>query len=247
MAVAAHHVLEAELAHVPRDAGDAHALPQLWAVGELGHPVGPPLDGLRRVLLRADEALDAVLHHLGDSCDAGGHHGDTSRHALGQHHGRHLVEGREQDDVGPGVELVDLVRDIVELDAPVAVDRPLDLLHVLDLVVADPADADDDEPDVLAVARHGLEALDGEGLVLARAHDAHAQEGDRPVGHRLGSRQAGHGVHGRLEERVPPDVHVGRPNVDDLAVGGRVEIVLPLAHGHRRGADAQRLSDGLPR
>mmetsp|Transcript_21467 Transcript_21467/g.64092 ORF Transcript_21467/g.64092 Transcript_21467/m.64092 type:complete len:565 (+) Transcript_21467:50-1744(+) len=197
LAVLADHELQAELIQVALHAGQAHLLPQLWAIGELRHLVGPLLDGLGRVLLRADEALDAILHHLRDAGDARRHHGLPPGHALGEHHGRHLVEGREHDDVGPAVEVVDLVSDVVQLDARVVADLPLHLLDIRDLVVANSSHPDDDELDILAVARHGLEALDSEGLVLAGAHDAHAQEGRD--GGRLHRGQLGLGVDRGLE------------------------------------------------
>mmetsp|Transcript_33824 Transcript_33824/g.74216 ORF Transcript_33824/g.74216 Transcript_33824/m.74216 type:complete len:257 (-) Transcript_33824:301-1071(-) len=175
-----------------------------------------------------------MLEHLGDAGDVGGHDRDGAHHRLGNHHRRHLVERGEEEDVGDAVELVDVARHVVDLDARVAVSLRLDLLHVFNLVLALVPGADDDETDILAVAGKLLEDLDGPMLILPRADDSEREEGDRALPCRHGA-------------DLPVGRGLGHADKGDDAVLGAVELTLRGADTDDSRARRERLLDNLRR
>mmetsp|Transcript_49605 Transcript_49605/g.121040 ORF Transcript_49605/g.121040 Transcript_49605/m.121040 type:complete len:760 (+) Transcript_49605:170-2449(+) len=190
LVVVAHHDVVAELPQ--------HALPA--GLAELGAERGVLVDledGLaERVGVAGghEEALHAVLEGLGDSVDGAAHDGALEGHSLADDEGQHLVERGHDDDVGGHVELEHVRLDVHDGDAGLAVvllggilpahvveagrgDGLLDLLDVLDLVVADVAGADHEALKVGAA--HVLDevgdALGRVDLALAVADGAEVQ------------------------------------------------------------------------
>mmetsp|Transcript_79786 Transcript_79786/g.158548 ORF Transcript_79786/g.158548 Transcript_79786/m.158548 type:complete len:246 (-) Transcript_79786:519-1256(-) len=185
-----------------------------------------------RVVGRQCEAMDAVGEHLGDTGDVRRDDRQAAHHCLRNDHWSDLIERGEEQHVTLTVILVDVVGDVVQLNAWVTANRRLHLIDVIYLILPNIPSAHHDKPHVLAVLGPLLKDLNGPVLVLARADDAKREEGDRSLGLRH-----------RCRDDLPIRLGLGNANVRDHAVGGLVQVKLRLAHAHGAWAYVERLAD----
>mmetsp|Transcript_22060 Transcript_22060/g.56313 ORF Transcript_22060/g.56313 Transcript_22060/m.56313 type:complete len:280 (+) Transcript_22060:935-1774(+) len=115
--VVAHHALVRERLHGVFLRRRAHLEPAPLPVGIRRSELRERVLERLLVLGRVSKAVRPVDEHLGDAGNVSSHHGHRAHHRLGDHHWRHLVERREEQHVRLPIELVNVVRHVMQLDA----------------------------------------------------------------------------------------------------------------------------------